>query len=569
MNRLLPAAVLLLSATAAGPASGDWQVWTTAQTRRVLRDEPAGKGVEVRLAAARNEWRGFQILMRSDAPVAGIRVDSADLHGPEGAVLPAADARLYRQHQLEITTPTYRNDPFKPGWYPDPLIPFRQQGIQKGTVPFSPSENWDSPLKAVPFDLPADQTHGFWIDIFVPPAAKPGEYRGAYRVTAEGGKVVEVPIVLSVWDFDLPPVPTLRTALGSPADRMRGYYRQHARDGKEKEPADWRAVETQCAELLSQHRVNATPPAGSLVPVARPDGTFRVPAEQVENFRRFVDRYYVNAFQTAHPESVVKDPEAQRERLRAWLAAWDEAIAKIDRPHVVFYTYLKDEPNDEPAYRYVQKWGKAIKEAKTALRVLVVEQPQTQSPAWGDLYGAVDIWCPLFSLFDPRPAADRLALGETIWTYTALCQGEKTPWWHIDYPLLHYRVPAWISWRYRISGLLYWGGMAHWTEVDDPWTDANTYHPRGEKVIFHGEGTLVYPGRAVGYDGIAPSLRLKALRDSIEDYEYLAILDRLGRAAEAEKIVLPLAGSWFRWDPDPAAYEKARAQLAELIMSKK
>ncbi len=80
---------------------------------------------------------------------------------------------------------------------------------------------------------------------------------------------------------------------------------------------------------------------------------------------------------------------------------------------------------------------------------------------------------------------------------------------------------------------------------------------------------MVYPGRAAGYDGIAPSLRLKALRDSIDDYEYLAMLDRLGRAADADAVVLPLAGSWFRWDPDPAAYEVARAKLARMIVAGK
>jgi len=85
----------------------------------------------------------------------------------------------------------------------------------------------------------------------------------------------------------------------------------------------------------------------------------------------------------------------------------------------------------------------------------VVEQPNTQDPAWGDLYGAVDIWCPLFCLFEPKPVAERLALGETVWTYTALCQGgQPTPWWHTDYPLLNYRAPSWIAWRYGVSGLL-------------------------------------------------------------------------------------------------------------------
>jgi len=544
-----------------GAVRADWKVWTVTETRRVLRDEPAGSGSEAKLAAARNQWRGFQILMRSDAPVQGIRIEPGDLRGPEGAVLRGRDAELSRQHQLELTAPTHRNDQFKAGWYPDPLIPSRHPATRE---PLSGAH-----FTAMPFDLPADQTHGFWVDLYVPADAKAGEYRGTYRVTAAGGKAMEVPVVLTVWDFELPATPTLQTAFGSPAGRLRGYYRQRGNEGKEKEPSDWAAVETQCSALLAQHRCNATPP-GSFAPLAQPDGTFRIPAEQVAAVREFVDRYHINALQVAHPQVVVKDPVAQREKLHAWLKAFDQAAAELNRPQVIFFTYLKDEPNDEEAYKYVRTWGGAVREAKSAVKVLVVEQPQTQDPKWGDLYGAVDIWCPLFSLFEPEPTAKRQALGEMVWTYTALCQGRPTPWWHIDFPLLNYRVPAWIAWRYRLTGLLYWGGMSHWSQVDDPWTDPKTYSPKGSKtLVFNGEGTIVYPARAVGYDGIVSSLRLKALRDSIDDYEYLAILDRLGLAAEAEKLVLPTAGSWFQWDADPAAFDKVRARLAEMIVAAK
>jgi hypothetical protein len=133
-------------------------------------------------------------------------------------------------------------------------------------------------------------------------------------------------------------------------------------------------------------------------------------------------------------------------------------------------------------------------------------------------------------------------------------------------------VPAWIAWRYHIRGLLYWGGLSYWSAVEDPWTQPESYRgsgvlQQGEKgVVFNGEGMLVYPARAVGYDGIVPSIRLKALRDAVEDYEYLAILERLGRAEEARKVVLPLAGSWFHWEKDPAAFDRARTRLAEMIV---
>ncbi|MEE9365919.1 MAG: DUF4091 domain-containing protein [Dehalococcoidales bacterium] len=555
---------VFLCLVACQTAPADWRVWTATSTRRVLRDEPAGSDTSVRISAARNEWESFQILMRCDAGVKAVTIKAGDLTGPEGALLQADDARLYRQHQLELTAGTYRNDRFKPGWYPDPLIPFKHPMTRK------PLEQ--ARLAAAPFDLPAEQTHGFWVDVYVPPGAQPGKYGGTYRVTTETGASIDIPVTLIIWDFTLRRVSTLQTALGSPAGRMRSYYRQRAKDGKEKEPSDWKAVEGQCAEMLTRHRINATPPPRSLAPVAQPDGSYRIPAEQIDKLRKFVDRYHVNAIQVPRPTNIVKDPEKQRDKLDAWLKSYSDAAAKLDRPHVTFYTYLKDEPNDEEAYKFVQQWGRAIRRAGSVVKVMVVEQTWTEKgkggadSQWGQLHGAVDIWCPLFCLFGPESAAKRQELGEIIWTYTALCQGKSpSPWWHIDYPLGNYRVPAWISWRYGIGGLLYWGGMSYWRQVEDPWSDPWTYG-RPDRV-YNGEGTLVYPGRAVGYEGIAPSLRLKALRDSIEDYEYLSILQRLGLADVALKVVKPLAKSWFDWEKDPSAYERARARLAAMIVA--
>ncbi len=545
-------------------AKAELQVWTTTHTVRVLREDPATGGRDVRLMLARNEWRGFQVLVRSDAGVKALRLEAGELRGPGGAILPAAAARLYRQHQMELTVSSPRNKDFRPGWYPDPLIP--------AAHPLSGQPLAGGRYTAMPFDLPAGQTHGFYVDLYVPPQTPAGTYRGTYRLIGAGSARVEIPVTVEVWDFALPETPTVQTALGSPADRMRSYYQRRSGTKKGLAPADWSAVEAQCAALLSEHRINATPPRDLVRPVEQADGSFRIPSEKITALRQFVDRYHVNAIQTPHPSSVVRDPVAQADRLRAWLAAWDAAAKELDRPQVVFYTYLKDEPNDAEAYRYVQTWGRAIRQARSALKVLVVEQTWTQDPAWGDLYGAVDIWCPLFCLHKQDSAAKRLALGETVWTYTALCQGkEPTPWWQIDFPLLHYRVPLWMAWNDQMRGILYWGGMSYWDQTEDPWTDPKTYgRRRGAKgPVYNGEGTLVYPARPVGYEGIVPSLRLKALRDGIEDYEYLAILQRAGLSAEAKNVSRRVTTSFFQWDPDPAAYDQARAELAQRIVARK
>jgi hypothetical protein len=514
----------------------------------------------VRLAAARNEWESFQILVRSSTGVKGVRIEPGDLVGPDGRKLLAQDARLYRQHQLYLSKGTFRNANFRPGWYPDALIPFKH--------PITRQPLANARFTAVPFDLPPDETHGFWIDIYVPADAAAGDYVGKYQVAASDGRKREIPVTVHVWDFSLPRISTLRTAFGSPGYHLRLHYQRLAEKRRAVGPLDWPSIDRQCAEMLSRHRFNAVPPPGPEVPFARSDGTFHIPSEVISDFRQFVDQYHVNAFCIQHPRKVIRDPVAERDRLHAWLAAWDRAFEELDRPDVLLYTYLVDEPDDEEAYRYARRWGQAIREARTVVKVLVVEQSWPQDEQWGDLYGAVDIWCPLFPKFRAESAASRRTLGETIWTYTALCQLKPTPWWHIDYPLLNYRVPAWVAWRYRISGLLYWGGMCWWNEVDDPWTEPATYFLRESfrRLRYNGEGTLAYPGRDAGYDGIAPSLRLKSLRDAVEDYEYLSILEELGLADEAERLVCSLADSWTQWETDPAVYEMVRAKLAEMIV---
>ncbi|MBN2271855.1 MAG: DUF4091 domain-containing protein [Sedimentisphaerales bacterium] len=542
------------------------RVWTVTETRHILRSDPPQDTVAVNIAAARNEWISFQILIRSDKPVNTTNVDISPLRSAAGDVIAASHSLLYRQHQLHLETGTYRNEGFKPDWYPDPLIP------AKPLLP--PKDTYPARFMAVPFDLPANETHGFWVDCFIPTDTPPGNYTGTYRLTWTDEQIFPIPIALTVWDFTLPQIPTLVTAFGSPAQRMRSYYR-----GKESEPSDWSYIEKQCALLLSQHRFNATPPSEMLRPQLEPNGSYEIPADQLRALQQFIDLYHINAVLIPHPSSVVKDPDKQADLLKAWLAAFDKAAAQIDRPHLVFYTYLKDEPNTEEDYRYVQKWGRAIRQANSVVKVMVVEQTWTEpgkggaDSAWGDLYGAVDIWCPLFSLHRPDSAARRRQFGETIWTYTALCQGQPTPWWHIDYPLLNYRVPGWMAWRDEIKGLLYWGGMSYWWQTEDPWTIAPFYTGSGKPqqgpkaVLFNGEGSLVYPARALGYDGIVPTIRLKALRDAIEDYEYLAILERMGRKEEALAVVRDLTQSWFDWNKNPAIYEAARAQLAAMITS--
>ena len=552
MSRLL--LILLLATLLSLPAWTDWSVWSVSTTQRVVRGDPPGTGVAVQLYAARNEWRSFQVLLRSDTPLSDIDVVPGDLQGPDHCVLPAAAAQLYREHQFHMGGASWHNPDFHVDWFPDALIPFKH--------PLTGAPLVGARFQAVPFDLPANETHGFWIDIFVPADARPGSYHGSYLVKAAGKAAVTVPVTLTVWNFTLPDTPTLQTALcegASPVDDLQEYSFKRAKEHEEPAPTDWKAITEQCHAMLQQHHINIRVGI-SLSPKEQPDGTFLIPDAQIAALRAYIDRCHINAYEVPNPTSIVKDPDIERMRLNAWLQSWDVAVEKLQRPQVLFYTYLADEPDGEAAYHFVQKWGRAIREAHTAVKVMVTIQSPPLHAEWGDLYGAVDIWCPMFWHFDPQDAAARQAKGETFWVYTLMTAGDApTPWWQTDLPLLNYRATAWIAWRYHIQGLLYWR-MSYWQRMKDPWMEARTFS------WYHGEGVLVYPARDVGYEGIAPSMRLKALRDGIQDYEYLAILARAGQADAAEKIVQPLAESWYQWEKDPTAYDKARIALAALIV---
>lgn len=49
---------------------------------------------------------------------------------------------------------------------------------------------------------------------------------------------------------------------------------------------------------------------------------------------------------------------------------------------------------------------------------------------------------------------------------------------------------------------------------------------------------LFYPGVKFGYDGPIPSVRLKTMRRGLQDFEYLRLIEKNGKATRAELVRL-------------------------------
>ena len=113
-----------------------------------------------------------------------------------------------------------------------------------------------------------------------------------------------------------------------------------------------------------------------------------------------------------------------------------------------------------------------------------------------------------------------------------------------------------------MKGLLYWT-MIYWDKAGDVWTNPATY---GENTTrFNGEGSLFYPGYDAGIQGPVASIRLKQIREGLEDYEYLNLLAQHGEKAFANDCARRLATSWTQWDHNAADLYAVREEIASKL----
>src|SRR5262249_14484467 len=142
-----------------------------------------------------------------------------------------------------------------PGIFPDALVPM-------GVRPTKPAK-----FVGAPFSLPADLNQPLWVDVHVPKNAAPGDYTGTITVSAAGQRAVTVPVTLTVWDFELPDTPSLRTNFGGLGRRLLTGH-----GGLRPDTAPYRALERSYAEAMAAHRL-CPPIPPYLRPKIGPDGS--------------------------------------------------------------------------------------------------------------------------------------------------------------------------------------------------------------------------------------------------------------------------------------------------------
>jgi hypothetical protein len=438
-------------------------------------------------------------------------------------------------------------------------------------------------------DVPAGQRQPFWITVHIPKTAAPGRYSGVITVSAERLSAREVPLEVTVWDFGLADTPPLPSAVAVHPHMLSSFYNRW--------PID-EATLRNYWDMLFTHRLSSDNVGEPLkhgiqaVMAGRETGPF--------DYRAFDERAQycfdrgLTAFQLAGLPGFLDDgPDLtgeEQDRLIAYLgnaARHVEDRGWLDRAFAMVW----DEPRDHCAQQ-------VLKELQTIHRAHPLLRTRLDGPVTGPLVdmcqSEVDIWG-LHLLNIDRGGAESQANierwrreGKVLWMYVACDVRHPYPNIFIDYPLADCRVLPWLYWKYDAGGFLYW--CANWWGdanlagerpeqkwPERPWVAANFIESgAGRHNEYNGDGHLIYPGP----DGTAlSSIRLEALRDGMEDYEYIWLLERgLSRleASGGQAELVSRAREWLAnqqvirsstdWSPDPETLLGARAELADILV---
>lgn len=569
--RVIGAAILV--AGTVGTAGASLQVSTASAVDKVRPNTLPPDGPDtLTLAAARNEFEAGQLLISGGVRgLNGVDVAASALVGL-GHTVPASRVSLARVEYYSVVVPSDQTG--AAGEWPDGLIP--KIDTYAG-----------EPRNGFPFAVGAGRVQAVWVEVYVPLGTPAGTYQGTLTVRAMSEAAVEVPLILTVWDFDLPSTSSLPTAFYTGhSSLVQGHY-----DTGYVDDATQISLLKRYTDALLLHRLSNQ----GLVYPAPPWGSGG--AVDWSDFDRDWAPYLTG--NVTLPGGRLPGARTTSVALQDWGHQSDVAYYRAWASHARdggwfdrLFHYTFDEPS-VAQFPLIQSLAAALHAADPELRSLVTHHLEPS------LVGAVDIWTPVINYVDNKSEAqgggplvgnhradydNRLSAGEQLWWYQSCMShgcgpldGSPVPvldtppyftgWpsYMIDTAGVTNRIMEWLTWTYGVGGELYFHTTAAYEFGQRaPWTAR--YHFGG-----NGDGTLFLPGRpdVIGGTTHIPieTVRLKLIREGLEDYEYLAKVAQLGDRAFADAQARTLVTNTYTWSTAPAALYAARAALAQRILA--
>ena len=520
----------------------------------------------LKLEAAANEYESAQFVIKSNVKLKDVTIKLNALKNEESGVEIAPDNI---QWHFVGFVPVERNT----------------SDAECGEHEYIPEGEF---IRLAPFDCPdplleerhltieAKQSRPVWITVYIPGGTPFGIYKGEVTVATSTGNEI-LPLELTVYPFELPGERHLYITNWFEIGHI-----ARAHSVKEFTEEFWEIL-ARYAKNLAQHRQNVVFTPWQIIQGYR-EASGELSFDYT-NFDRFVETFLkagvndrIELWHVARhgkggrrgTEIILNEVElTDRKTGEKITLPGDRGLAALLKD---LHHHLKEKGwldktiihvADEPSFHNIEQW-------KEASRFVHQHIPGVKTI---DAIGAtgfedmLDIMVPLTlnlnTWFDEYKKAQ--AAGTELWFYTCC-----VPWGYyanrfLDYHLSKTRIFHWMNYATGTEGFLHWGLTYGW---EDPFGAAPRFPP--------GDSHIIYPGKK----GPMNSIRWEMMREGLEDYEYLwllefktrQILKKLGINEKSfpahfrsQEICSTLVKSLTEYITDPETFYSVRRLLASEI----
>jgi hypothetical protein len=563
-------------------------------------------GEMVALHAARGEYISFQLVITNNTSktLDNIRIDMPPFSGNNAQF--KISPELFLEWAVEVKSPStgYPAASLGTGWYPDALIPFSYIQDDSAQVRW----RWIYPLWLPDFNNRIDNQKSMivWIDQYIPfkeEDARPGSYSTRLSVTI-GGETKEIPIELSVWDFAIPNENRFKAGLqhegfmkSMPEKQELAVYQLLKRNrvtmldptyepemkisDNRKIDIEWKTLDGRLKKYFSGKAFTSEYGYEYGPGYGEPIETFVLPFD-------VYGKHGTIGWPDIGKPDVERNPENRAIYIKCINKVRSHFKTLIDPAKTDLTVYLNglDESYFPEAWSRMVYYGDMFREhyPETLFRI---DGGYTEE-ALQIVKNSITSWASHTIEYDFEAIKKYQEMGIKVWLYGPMLYESKINSWvgsttFLDLPLVNDRAISWSCWKYRTFSWLSWGAGAGWINGwydPESWKDASKEISESEAEFtykkLNGNALLIYaPGVVPNVDGPCPSIRLKAMRDGVQEYEYMRLLANIDKdSTRVDSLVnsiikLPFGpksiGNLDVWNYNAETWDKTRIIMGEII----
>ncbi len=531
-------------------------------TTKVYQDlsynaEAPVKRIDMSLAS--NESEGGQFILSNAKKAFTVKdVTVSDLTDGKGHTIPSSSITVYRQHYMYIDVHYYTYNGYPNAYYPDALIEVKYDKAH------------------YPSGLPVakGRNQGYWLTLSSGKNAVAGDYKGKITVTTDDGSF-SVPLNVHIYDFAIPEESHFKNSYA--------LYQLTDYDGQRE----------QYYEFLKKYRLNST-----YLPTIEADLSWR------DNKNTLVTLDATKAVIDHAKSDLIKTVMLDIAGMRRYN---DNGTYRFTSEFKAMLSYLNGQiPGklysiiaDEPVYQEGADWvnttripdlAKLVRDEGQGMKSIITYD--TYLPTDQKTLSIPDVWCVKPSYITKADADAAHARGQEMWYYTCNWPVYPALTTHIDSHLIAPRLITWLGFGDHIDGFFCYSATRHYRATNSTHTDTNEWvnpyahllgddtgntansDPAGDNYII----MIGLNGDGIIDDNVpVPTLRLEALRDGMEDYEYLwlysekikALNARLGTSVSTDDatqmFTTVMYNSTTNWLRDTSVFAYVRNDLANKI----